>query len=200
MRHSFFIRHSSFVIYSSLLPEKVLQAEAAQSRFRFVAARPASRSELLVNHGGRLPFRIVLEQTGGVESRLVIPEEFPLRPVGPIFFLDNLIESGERIFAISEFLEADPLLEQSLVAPMDGRILLRGELVVNLDRALVVLPLGLAKLIKNIALAAKRLAFFLRLRVPLQDFVVKRGRVLILAQLALDRGPERAGREDRKST
>src|SRR5439155_21874460 len=112
---------------------------------------------------GRLPVGIVCRQAPGIESGFVVPKKFPLRPVWPIFFLDDFVESGERVLAVAQFLQTNSFFEKRLVPPMDGRIFLGGELIVNRDRAPVILAIGLAGFIEDVALAAERLAFFLRL-------------------------------------
>ena len=71
---------------------------------------------------------------------------------------------------------------------MRRSILLRRELIVDFDGAPVIFAIGRARFIQNVALAAQRFAFLFRLRVALQDFVVKRCRVLRLAEFALDHG------------
>src|SRR5436189_4932804 len=101
----------------SLFPEKMLEPQPGQTRLGFVASGAAGRGKLLVNHRSRLPFRIVFEKARGVKARLVIPEEFPLRPIGTIFFLDDFVKGRESIFAVTKFFEAYSLFEERLVAP-----------------------------------------------------------------------------------
>src|ERR1700710_2042742 len=100
----------------------MLEPEPGQARLRFVAPRAAGTGELLVNHRSRLPLRIVLQETRRVKAGLVIPKEFPLRPIRTIFFLDDFVKGRESIFAVTKFFEANSLFEERLVAPENRRV------------------------------------------------------------------------------
>ena len=91
----------------------------------------------MVNDGGRLPLRVILEQSRRVKTSFVIPEKFTL-PRNEGFLLDDFVISREGIVPVVQFFETNALLEKRLIAPMRGSVLLRRELIVNLDGAFVV--------------------------------------------------------------
>src|SRR3954467_8564361 len=81
----------------SLFPEKMLEPEPGQARLGFVASGAAGTGELLVNYSRCQALRIVFEQASGVKAGLVIPKEFPLRPIGTILFHDDFVKGRESI-------------------------------------------------------------------------------------------------------
>ena len=100
----------------------------------------------MVNDGGRLPLRIILEQPSGVEARFVIPEEFAL-PTKQGFLLDDFVKGREGIVPVVQFFETNALLKKRLIAPMGRSVLLRRELIVNFDGALVVFTFRRSQLV-----------------------------------------------------
>src|SRR5262249_1038175 len=72
-------------------PKKMFEANIIQTRFCFFAAASSGCDQLVINRDSRFPLRIFLQQSGCVESGLVIPEQL-VALSWPRFVFQNLIE------------------------------------------------------------------------------------------------------------
>src|SRR5579864_858986 len=136
----------------------MFQAKPIQPLFRFIGTGSADGSKFLVNGRRGFPLCVCLEQLAGIETGLVKPKEFT-RPFRSCSFIQDGIKAGERSAAIRFFFQAKPFLEERLVAPMPRGVTVRCQLVVSINRALIVLRIVSGEFKKNVTLATHRFTF-----------------------------------------
>src|SRR4029434_4445929 len=100
--------------------------------------------------------------------------------------LQNLIESRQRDGSITFLLEAQSFFKQRLVTPMNRPFLIGSQLVVGLNGTLITTRIRCTSLEENVALPAKRLAFFGRGGVTVQNLIIQGESVFRFPKLALD--------------
>src|ERR1044071_4632121 len=94
----------------SIGPKKVFQAEMIQPGLCLFASVATRRSQAFINRSRGFPFRLFLQESGGIKSGLVIPEKFTL-PVFARFFVQNFIKRLERASAVFFLFQTECLFE-----------------------------------------------------------------------------------------
>src|ERR1700682_2906224 len=169
----------------SLIPEKVFEAQAVETRFCFFTAQAPRGREFFVNRCRRLPLCRVFQETRRVEAGFVKPEQL-VWPIRSRFAIDHSIKRGERRCAVCFFFQAYAFFEKSLVPPLNLIVRRCRQLVVNFDGLPIIFPIAATHLEKKIALPTKRFHLLIRSRITFQHLFVQQKRILGLASFPFD--------------